>query len=287
MPISESVMFGIFAMMSYGLADFLTKKAVGKYNEFTALKISLASGTVALLIYSLLFVPFPTVSLTTTLFILLTGALAAVGWIAFYKGLKVGKVSIVSPIASSWGLVPFILAILILSERLTLQQTFLSAIIFVGIFLVSVRWKEFVSAAKKRFHTGAGLALFAMVTFGLSGFFTKFVVNELDVFYTVIFVRMVATAVVFILAKKSKAKEKMNLSFIWILISIGILDTLGYLSFNIGLSTGIVSIVSAITSTAPLVAVVLAYPILKEKLSANQYLGIILIISGLVGLSFL
>lgn len=287
MAISEGLMFGIFAMLTIGLADFFAKKAVGKYNPLTALKVSLVLGTVIVLVYSLLFIEFPVITTNVVIFVLFAGATGALGWITFYRGLKQGKVSIVSPIASSWGLIPFILAIAILSESLTTFQVLFSVSIFVGIFLTSVDWKKFIKLSKKKLYAGAGLSILALIGFGLSGFFTKFVVDDIGAFYTIVLIRLVSLFLIFLYVPKNQQRTKFDFRWIWILILIGFLDAIGYLSFTFGLSVGLVSIVSAVTSAAPVVLVLLAYFFLKERLKSNQYFGIFLIIAGFVGLSLI
>ncbi len=287
MAISEGVLFGIFAMISYGLADFFAKKAVDKYGPFIALKVSLTSGTLAVLIYSLIFLELPVMPIGTLVFVLIAGIAGAAGWVMFYKGLNAGKVSIVSPIASSWGLIPFVLAIAFLSESLTSTEILSSASILVGIFLISVDWKEFTSTLRKKMYPGAGAAIIAMVGFGLSGFFTKFVVDALGAFYSVVLIRIVSIVLIFVYAEKSRQKARFEGKFILLLIFVGLLDALGYLSFNLGLSVGFVSVVSAIVSAAPSVVLILAYVFFREHIANNQYLGIALIVAGFIGLSIL
>lgn len=291
MPVSSGLMFGILAVLSYGLADFIAKGAVDKYGPLTALKISLILGTSVVFLYSIFFVEFPQITLNSIIFVLLTGITGVLGWITFYKGLEVGKVSIVSPIASSWGILTFILAIIFLAERLTLFEILASISIFCGMFLISVKWKEFVVATKGKLYKGAGLALLSLLGFGLAGFFVKFIVNELGPFYSVVLTRLVTIVLIFIFATKISTKNtkhvKFEGKFIWLLFLVGLFDAIGYLSFNFGLLVGLVSIVSAVTSAIPFVVVLLAYFFLRERLDVNQYFGILLIMAGFVGLSLL
>jgi len=291
MPISSELMFGILAVLSYGFADFIAKKAVDKYGPLTALKISLILGGSVVFLYSILFVEFPQITFNSIIFVLLIGITGVLGWVTFYKGLEVGKVSIVSPIASSWGILPFILAIIFLAERLTLFEILASISIFSGVFLISVKWKEFIATTKDKLYKGAGLALLSLLGFGLAGFFVKFIVNELGPFYSVVLTRLVTIVLIFIFATKisqlSTKHVKFESKFIWLLFLVGLFDAIGYLSFNFGLLVGSVSIVSAVTSAIPFVVVLLAYFFLKERLDINQYFGILLIIAGFVGLSLL
>ena len=65
----------------------------------------------------------------------------------------------------------------------------------------------------------------------------------------------------------------------------GILDFLAYTTFNLSLSTQLVSIVGPIAATAPAVTIVLAYFFLKERIVTNQKLGILAILAGLILIS--
>ncbi|MBI4043526.1 MAG: DMT family transporter [Candidatus Diapherotrites archaeon] len=286
MFIPIEVVFGFGAMASYGLADFLAKNVVEDYGPIRALKRTLFIGTFAVFAYSIFFVSIPTTFMNGLVFGLLAGFAGAVGWGSFYKALGQGRVSVVSPIASSWGIVTFVLALIVLSEKITFTQIVLSLTIFLGVFLVSLNWKEVVTAFSKRLESGAALALLAMVSFGVYGVLAKFVVDAMGVFYTVVFTRMVTLAFLFLIPSEPIKKGKTD-SLFFLLVIVGFLDVLGFLSFNAGLSVGLVSIVSAVTSAAPLVAVILAHMFLKERLHLYQYAGMLLIIVGFVGLALL
>jgi drug/metabolite transporter (DMT)-like permease len=66
----------------------------------------------------------------------------------------------------------------------------------------------------------------------------------------------------------------------WLLVPIGILDTMAFLSVAIGYTTDQVSVVSVLASLFSAVTVLLAWIFLREKLQWSQWLGIVIILLG-------
>ncbi|MEO0288829.1 MAG: DMT family transporter [candidate division WOR-3 bacterium] len=67
---------------------------------------------------------------------------------------------------------------------------------------------------------------------------------------------------------------------------IQILSTIAYLSYVIALYYGNVSIITAIISSSSIFTLLLGTLVLKEKISFLQFTGIILVISGSIGISY-
>ena len=61
---------------------------------------------------------------------------------------------------------------------------------------------------------------------------------------------------------------------------------LGVIGLSVGAARGFVSVTIAASAVFPLVAVVLAFVILRERLVSNQLVGIGLVITGLLMLGF-
>jgi len=66
----------------------------------------------------------------------------------------------------------------------------------------------------------------------------------------------------------------------WLIVPIGILDTMAFLSVAIGYTTDQVSVVSVLASLFSAVTVLLALIFLREKLQWSQWLGIVIIFLG-------
>lgn len=66
---------------------------------------------------------------------------------------------------------------------------------------------------------------------------------------------------------------------------IGIFYLLAVMAFNFGLEKSLVSIVTPVSATYPLITIALALTVLKEKVLKNQLVGAGIIILGIVFLS--
>jgi uncharacterized membrane protein len=69
---------------------------------------------------------------------------------------------------------------------------------------------------------------------------------------------------------------------LWIALLAGAADILGVVAFSVGSERGLNSIVLASSAVFPLIAVTLSVAVFKERLVANQVVGIALVVSGLL-----
>ena len=70
---------------------------------------------------------------------------------------------------------------------------------------------------------------------------------------------------------------------LWVVLGVGVGDTLGNLLFAAASGHGLVSLTSVLASLYPIVTIVLAGVILHERVARSQRLGIVLTLAG-VGL---
>jgi uncharacterized membrane protein len=69
------------------------------------------------------------------------------------------------------------------------------------------------------------------------------------------------------------------------IVLIGLGEFAGFLSFVVGVSGGVISLVATLASASPAVTVVLARAFLKETLSRSHWYGVVLVIAGILLLS--
>ena len=69
---------------------------------------------------------------------------------------------------------------------------------------------------------------------------------------------------------------------LWIALLAGAADILGVVAFSVGSERGLNSIVLAASAVFPLIAVTLSVVVFKERLVANQVVGIVLVVGGLL-----
>ncbi|MFC2174898.1 EamA family transporter [archaeon] len=283
MPLVEGAIFGFMAMLSLGVCDFLGKKAVDKFGDFSSLLFTQAIGFIPALLYIIVFAELPLLSQESLLFIIVTAFFSFMAWVLFYRGLAQGMASVIVPIVGSWGAVTTVLALLVLGEQPTSIQLLGILVIFAGVFLTAVEFKSF---KQKALSAGAILAFAALLLFGVVGLLTDFVVEGVGPIFSFFSLRLVSLVFLASYAPLRKIKVEWPARSLWlVLIGVAIAELFGNLFFMIGIDIGMVSIVSAIVAAYTPVTVVLAHFFLHERILTNQKLGIVLTVVGLIGVS--
>jgi drug/metabolite transporter (DMT)-like permease len=199
-----------------------------------------------------------------------------IGLYAYYRGIAVGAISIVAPIAGISAVVPVVVGIASGDHPSTWQWAGIAASL-VGVFLAS---RE--PGKTGRVAAGVGLALVAAIGFG--GYFPPMhAAGNADFWWAALIFRMTSTAVILSVVAVRRPSLAMPAVEVPILALIGTGDMLGNLLFAAASTSGLVSITSVLASLYPIVTVVLARVILKERVARSQETGIVLTLAG-VGL---
>jgi drug/metabolite transporter (DMT)-like permease len=200
------------------------------------------------------------------------------GLYAYYRGMAVGAMSIVAPIAGISAAVPVIFGIAT-GDRPSAWQWLGIAAALGGVFLAS---RE--PGKGRRVAAGVGLALLAAIGFG--GYFPPMhAAGVADFWWASLIFRMTSASVVFAVVaikRPSLAAPPVQVS---ILALIGVGDMLGNLLFAAASTSGLVSITSVLASLYPIVTVVLARLVLKERVARTQEAGIAMTLAGVALIS--
>lgn len=286
--LTEGIIFAFVAALSWGISDFFSKIVVGKIGSFRLLFTIVLIGTSAVVVYGLLFTKIPIITVNSLILSAITSAFLYSGTFIFFKGLQKGYASIISPVGSSWGIVTIILSIIFLGELLTTYQSLYVILIFSGIILMSVNLKEVIKKSKNKFVIGSGEAISAMVLWGIAMFLLKFVVNDLGIVWSIIIIRGISILFLFLYGKSKNLEFKFSGKYILLLlIIIGLIDTVAFLVYNLGISAEYLSLVVPVVSSYPFITLILAHLFLKERLVLNQYIGIAIILLGLTLISII
>ncbi|MDX6436421.1 MAG: hypothetical protein QOK34_1255, partial [Gaiellaceae bacterium] len=197
---------------------------------------------------------------------------------AFYRGMATGNMAVVAPIAGASAIVPVIFGIAT-GDRPSSWQWLGIAAALGGVFLASREPGKGRGVA-----AGVGLALLAAIGFG--GYFPPMhAAGVADFWWASLIFRMTSASVVFAVVairRPSLAAPPVQVS---ILAVIGIGDMLGNLLFAAASTSGLVSITSVLASLYPIVTVVLARLVLKERVARTQEAGIALTLAGVALIS--
>ena len=282
MALTTGILFGLIAMFAWGTSNFLSANSVRKTNISRAFLWSQIVGLIFYLIMALIFFDFSGISFLNVGLILTTGLLIVIGGSAFFKGLQIGYLSIISPIASASAVITVILSLIFLKEVLSFSQAAGISLAILGAILTSFKFHDLIRLNFKKYAVGAEYALIAMFAFGIQIVLIDVLVSDLGWFLPIILIR--ATVVFYMLSyltltKKDRSFPKNAAKFI---IPGGIMQSVALLSISIAVSTDLTAVVAPISSAFPIIAIILARIFFKEILELNQKIGIVVVISGIL-----
>jgi len=224
---------------------------------------------------------------------ILAGLLNTFSTLALYRSFEIGKLSIVAPISACYPVLTILLSALT-GERLTPLRLGGLALTIAGVIVVARGEQapgdanpidEQMQPTKK--GLGVNWAIFSAACFGVMFWLLGLrVVPLLGSAPSVWIIRLTSaltTALVMLFAGQSRAlplRRDMPL-----LLGVGMLDTCAYVFNNYGMAHEQTSVVSVLASLYGAVTVALAALLLREKVSAPQWFGIVAIFVGIILIS--
>src|SRR5712691_8616572 len=269
-----AVLLALGASATWGLADFfgaLKGRALGALRVLLYVQIGGLAG-IALIVAGRGRGPADSAA-----FLAVPAAISGtLGLYAFYRGMAVGAMSVVAPIAGVSAVVPVVVGIAS-GDRPSPWQGAGIACALVGVFFAS-REPERGGA---RVAAGVGLALLAALGFG--GYFPPMhAAGRADFWWASLLFRLTSTSVVLAAVAVRRPPLAVPPLQLPLLALIGIGDMLGNLLFAAASSRGLVSIVSVLASLYPIVTVLLARAVLDERVARSQEAGVVLTLAGVV-----
>ncbi len=272
-----AVVLALCSSLSFGVADFFGGLATKRLRVLIVMVVSQATGLAGIAIVvairgdgppDAVFIPYALVS----------SALGVVGLMALYRGLAIGMMSVVAPIAASASVVPVISGAFTGERPAALQN--------VGI-LLALGGVVLVSLAPSAGNTGGGFAVGAGLGFAAAACFGLFLVlfdrAAEDDPYWATFVLRIGSVAMLLLALAILRPPKpfaFGLATLGLLMAIGILDMAGNAFFAVASTTGLVGVVSVLSSLYPVGTVALARIVLGERLTALQGVGVVCAFAG-------
>lgn len=288
------ILLGALTAFCWGTSDYLSRRSSQKVGYYrTTVYMHVMSIVILVLLLPVL---RPALSTTPTLTLILV-VVSVVNFFAFiflYRGFHRGIVSVVAPIAYSYPAITTVLAVVLLGAVLTETKVLALTGIMFGVILISTRFSELRGYAHGRgllkFTPGVRSAALSATSFGAAYVGLGFVTPLVGYFLPVLYLRGLGGALGFMLAPALKQSVRPNRHSITPVIAVmGILETAGLLSFNLGVSFGSSSlpIVAALSGMGGAFATAYAMIFLRERLELNQIGGIILSLIGVFSLLYL
>jgi len=214
------------------------------------------------------------------LFAILASLGGMLGLFAYYRGMEVGAMSVVAPIAGVSAIIPVIFGIATGDNPSTPQIAGIACAL-AGVGLASVEHHE----GSSRIAAGVGLALLAAVGFGFY-FPWMHAAGKVDFWWASLVFRSTALLLLAVVVTARRVPLRLGRRELLIAAAVGIGDTLGNVFFAASSSQGgLVSLTSVLASLYPVVTVLLAATVLHEQVAPFQKIGIVLTLTGVVLIS--
>jgi drug/metabolite transporter (DMT)-like permease len=274
-----AVLLALAASASWGVSDFLGGLTSRRLSLATVMGLTTPIGLAAIGILVAARWQAPP-NVTFALWAALTGVLGAAGISSLYRGLTVGRMGVVAPIAASAPLIPVTIG-LARGERPSALQGIGMGLALIGVVLTG---REPDSAARRRMASGAGYALIAAATFGGCLISLDEAANS-DPYWASFVIRVAASLAVaaVLLATRSPVRAPRPL---WPAMAvIAVLDVAATVLFAVSTTKGLISVVSVLTSLVPVFVALLARIVLHERLDRLQLGGAATAIAGVALIS--
>jgi drug/metabolite transporter (DMT)-like permease len=211
-----------------------------------------------------------------------SGALGVAALAAFYRGLAIGTMSIVAPVAATGAAVPVLVGVLG-GERPGSLQVAGILVALMGVVLAAREPGEHVDRDVAR--TALGLALVAAVGFGVFLVGLQKATAASGVGWSLLIVRSVQ--VVILLSATALLRPRIALAprALAPIAAVGAGDLIANAMFATATTLGLLSVVAVLGSLYPAMTVVLARTFLEERVSRIQGIGVAAVLAGVVAIS--
>lgn len=264
---SAGVTLSLASALSWGGGDFSGGLASKTTNTFEVVAVAHGTGLVLVLALALLrHEAFP--GTDTMLWGALAGVSGAVGLASLYRGLAVGMMGVVAPIAAViTAALPVIYGIRVQGAPKALQ---------LGGFLLATVAIVLISKPERSAGVPKGLGLAILAGFGFGGFLVCINrAGNTTVFWPLVAARVASVAFMLVLLALNK-REKASAAAPWLLMmTAGALDTAGNALFVFATQVGRLDVAAVLSSLYPASTVVLARFVLHEHLTTVQTAGMI------------
>ncbi len=239
-------------------------------------------------------------------------ALSVIGMLslaALYRAFALGPIAVVSPVVASYAALTVVLIVVFLGERLTSGQALAIGVTFIGVAVASTDIRELrrtfgrPSTLAPLAHThpsvaeqvplplgplplGVRIGFFATLGFAVWSAIFAVSVRATDGLALIVLQRSfsVVLLTVFVVLRGISLRPLAARPAISLVAATGVLDTGANVLLALGIASGYATFVMTGSGAYPLIPALLAIAVLRERLAPNQYVGVAVLVAGLVGL---
>ena len=225
----------------------------------------------------------------------LLGLIGAGAYYAYFTGLRIGPISVVSGVVAAYGGLTVVLSVVLRGESLTLVQAFGATIATAGVILTGVAFGGSLRTTRLA-GPGVAFSVVALVLFALMAITMDIALESAGWIQVLVVSRLVIVvvsvlAIVFLAVAGRTARGAASddgpvpvAKVTAMLVVAGALDATGLISFAIGLESAPTWMVGLASSFGPAVTILVAVAVLGERLKGIQWIGLACVAIGMVAI---
>jgi drug/metabolite transporter (DMT)-like permease len=277
------VIYGLFAALGWGFADYGGAVAGRRIGSVTTVVVAQGLSAIVMTIFFVVSGHHLSELSPVIWWLVLGGSASAVAYIAHYRALQLGPLVVVSPVTAAYALVGVGLSMVVLHERPGLVALLGALVTIVGVMLASTDLKK-LRAGTHGFPAGLRWALLAALMFGIGGFILGWGSKQIGwvpALWASRSIQMVWIALLAVARPRDLKRVGSDIGT-WMAVAAGVTDLIGVGMFSIGARAGFLSVVLVASAVFPLIAVGLSVAFLHERPVKNQLMGAVVVVAGLI-----
>ncbi len=293
---SAGLLFGLGAALMWGLTDVCASIAGRRIGSLRVLATSQLAGAIVLVVVAAILGEGLPTDPRIVVAGILVGLAGAGAYLSFFTALRIGPLSVVSPITAAYGGLTVVLAVIIRGESLSLGQAAGAALATAGVVLAGLVFDGGLRSARI-VGRGVAFAMVALVLFAVMTIGSAEAIHVAGWLPLILLARLTQVIVGWSLLAIAVGRRprwmrplldaplQSSSRAIGIAAAAGLLDAVGLISFAIGLERSETWLVGLASSFGPAVAVVVAVAFLGERLRPSQWGGLAGIAAGLTAVA--
>jgi drug/metabolite transporter (DMT)-like permease len=274
-----AVLLALGAAVGWGCSDFIGGVMSRRLTVWAVLVVSLPAGLLVLGPILIAHGEGPPSTLRLS-YGVLAGVTGIAGLTFLYRGLAVGTMGVVAPIAATAPLIPLAVG-LARGERPSGLQLTGIVLALTGVLAAG---RELDSERPARVAAGVGMGLLAAGSFGLSLVLFDSA-SAGDPYWATLVVRLVGTVFALAVLATNRPHVPSAPKILLVLAAVGVLDATATTSFALATTRGLLSVVAVLASLFPIVVVLLARAFLHERPARTQLAGALTAVAGVALIS--
>ena len=273
------------AAIAFGFGDYAAAMATRRVGVVLTSVGMQSVGLVAYVIVLAALGRWPTFEWELIPYAAILSLIGIVSLAALYRAFAIGPIAVVSPVVASYAALTVILIVIFLGERLTTGQSIAIGVTFIGVAVASTDIRE-LRRTLGRPSEGVRIGFFATLGFAVWSAVFAVGVRETDGLALIVVQRAISVVLlaIFIGARGISLRPLADRRALAQVAATGVLDTSANVLLALGIALGFASFVMTGSGAYPLIPALLAILVLRERLAPNQYVGVAVLVAGLVAL---